>query len=83
MSILRSHTTHTLSGLIVAVMFVVASASAAAAAEGVPETAGRGLAEYVAIAIGTVVFVIGLMVAQVRRNRATGGETAEPEPDEA
>ncbi|MEM8705920.1 MAG: hypothetical protein AAGE98_05645 [Actinomycetota bacterium] len=82
MSILRSHTIRTVSGLMLAVTFVVASASAAAAAEGVPETAGRGLAEYVAIAIGTVVFVIGLLVAQVRRNRAAG-ETADPEPDEA
>lgn len=39
------------------------------AAEGVPDTAERGMAEYIAIAIGAVVVVIGLFVAQMRRNR--------------
>lgn len=38
-------------------------------AEGVPEPAQRGAAEYIGIAIGAVVVVIGLIVAQVRRNR--------------
>ena len=39
------------------------------ATEAGPEPAERGMAEFVAIAIGVVVVVIGLLVAQVRRNR--------------
>lgn len=38
-------------------------------AEGVPEPATRGAAEYIGIAVGAVLVVIGLIVAQARRNR--------------